>query len=51
MNGMTSEAGSLPYQRTFFGKKFGDFSAYELVAYRLVAVRVELVGIAHIPRP
>jgi hypothetical protein len=51
MNGMTSEACSLPYQRTFFGEKLGDFSAHELVADRLVAVGVELVGIAHIPCP
>lgn len=51
MNGMTSEACSLPYQRTFFGEKLGDFSAHELVADRLVAVWVELVRVAHVPSP
>lgn len=48
---VTSETRTLPYQRAFLRKEFGNFSAYELVADRLVAVRVELVGVDHVPSP
>lgn len=48
---VTSEACTLPHQGAFLRKEFGDLSAYELVADRLVAVWVELVGVAHVPSP
>ena len=51
VDGVTSETRSLPHQGAFLRKEFGNFSAHELVADRLVAVGVELVGIAHIPCP
>jgi hypothetical protein len=48
---VTCETRSLPHQRAFLRKEFGNLSAYELVADRLVAVWVELVGVAHVPSP
>lgn len=49
MDSVTGETCTLPNQRTFLGKKFGDFSTHELVADRLVAVWIQFVGVAHIP--
>jgi hypothetical protein len=51
VDGVTSETRSLPHQGAFLRKEFGDFSAYELVADRLVAVWVELVRVDHVPSP
>ena len=49
MDSVAGETCTLPNQRTFLGKKFGNFSAHELVADRLVAVWIQFVGVAHIP--
>lgn len=51
VNRVTCETRTLPYQRAFLRKEFGNLSAHELVADRLVAVWVELVRVAHVPSP
>ena len=49
MNGVASESGSFPNQTPFFGEQGWDFATDELVADRLVTVRVDLIRIRHFP--
>lgn len=49
MYGVSSEARAFPDQRSLFGQKFGHLSANELITDRFVAVRVQFVGICHLP--
>ncbi len=48
---MPCESCPLPYQAPFFWEEGGHLPADELVAYRLVAVRVHFVRVGHLPRP
>lgn len=50
MNCVASESRSLPYQTSLFGEQAGHFSADELIRHRLLAVRVDLVRVGHLPR-
>lgn len=47
---MSSKTGPLPNKPALARQQRRHFPAHELVADRLVAVRIELVCIAHLPR-
>lgn len=47
---MSRKAGTLPHQTPVLGQELGHFPAHQLVRHRLLAVRVEFVGIRHLPR-
>lgn len=49
VHSMASEASALPDQSTGLRKKRRDIAANKLIANRLLAVRVELVGVGHLP--
>lgn len=46
---MASKSSTLPHQRTLLGQQGRHLAADELVAHRLLAVRVQLVGVADLP--
>ena len=47
---MSSEAGAVPYQSILLREERWHLAADELVADRLMAVGVDLVGVRHFPR-
>jgi len=51
VHSVAGEACTFPYQGSWFRKKAWNFSADQLVAHWFVAVRVEFVGIYHVPCP
>ena len=51
MNRVPRESRSLPYQAAFLGQQGRHLSADQLVAYRLVAVGIDLVRVCNLPRP
>lgn len=51
MNGVASEASAFPNQTSLLGEQRRDLPADELVAYRVVTIRVELVCVGHVPSP
>jgi len=49
MHSMASKARALPHQSTLLGQQWGHVPAYQLIRHGLVAVRIELALVAHIP--
>ena len=51
MHSVSREPGSLPHQTALLRQQWRHLSRDQLVADRLLAIRVQLVLIAHVPRP
>lgn len=49
MDRVASKSSTLPHQRTLLGQQGRHLATDELVAHRLLAVRVQLVGVADLP--
>lgn len=49
MNGMSSEPGSLPDQRSWLRQKAWNFTTHQLIASWLLAKGMKLVHVAHVP--
>ena len=48
---MARKTRSLPHQASLFGQQRRNLAAHELVAHRLVTIRIDLVLIRNLPRP
>lgn len=49
MDGMSGKPGSFPYESTRLGQQCGHLAADQLVTDGLAAVRMQLVGVGHLP--